>query len=60
MCLVRPRILQAIRSVRARVAPCLATMHPENDPIFSSYILATVADWQELFWSKHVHPVYVR
>ncbi|WFD24911.1 hypothetical protein MEQU1_003617 [Malassezia equina] len=34
-------------------------MRPEDDPIFSSYILATVADWQELVWKQHVHPVYI-
>lgn len=42
--------------------PCsvLSVMRPEDDPIFSSYILATVADWQELVWKQHIHPVYVR
>ncbi|WFD28868.1 hypothetical protein MNAN1_003883 [Malassezia nana] len=34
-------------------------MRAEDDPIFSSYILATVADWQELVWKQHVHPVYL-
>ncbi|WFD21258.1 hypothetical protein MCAP1_003519 [Malassezia caprae] len=34
-------------------------MRPEDDPIFSSYILGTVADWQELVWKQHLHPVYI-
>ena len=34
-------------------------MHPETDPLFSSYILATVADWQELLSKTHVHDVYI-
>lgn len=34
-------------------------MHPETDPIFSSYVLGTVADYQDLLWRLHLHEVYI-
>lgn len=34
-------------------------IHPETDPIFSSYILGTAADWQDLVWRTHIHDRFI-
>ena len=49
MAYVTPFFLLPARSV------LLGMMHPETDPIFSSYILGTAADWQDLVWRTHIH-----
>ena len=49
MAYVTPFFLVPARSV------LLGMMHPETDPIFSSYILGTAADWQDLVWRTHIH-----